>query len=155
MRYVPILDAGVARREGVGYDAYDEGIANNSFIKINNETFYGAVWPKDAVFPDFYSDSGVTYWKNQLTKMHNRIAFDGLWEDMNEAANFCNGACYDSQIVEDSEYNKLTYIPGSRFLFEHAISIDAEHGNGYKEADTHSLFGYSEVKTTSEWFTNV
>jgi len=33
MHYIPIIDAGVAIRENVGYTAYDEGVKNDVFIK--------------------------------------------------------------------------------------------------------------------------
>lgn len=41
--YVPILDAGVARRPWGNYSAYDDGVENDSFLKIgnNNEAFVG------------------------------------------------------------------------------------------------------------------
>jgi hypothetical protein len=29
--------------------------------------------------------------------MHASIPFDGLWEDMNEASDFCDGICYKKQ----------------------------------------------------------
>jgi hypothetical protein len=48
--------------------------------------------------------------------MHKEMAFDGLWEDMNEASNFCDGVCYLKQLQQDSEYNKLTYVPTNRFF---------------------------------------
>lgn len=34
-RFVPILDIGVAMRPGENYDAYDSGIKDDVFIKIN------------------------------------------------------------------------------------------------------------------------
>jgi alpha-glucosidase (family GH31 glycosyl hydrolase) len=81
MYYVPIIDAGVSMRSWGTYDFYNEGVANHSFITINNanETFIGMVWPKEAAYPDFFSEAGVNFWKNSLTKMHNSFAFDGLW----------------------------------------------------------------------------
>jgi alpha-glucosidase (family GH31 glycosyl hydrolase) len=35
MHYVPIIDAGVAMRSQGGYKAYDSGVADDIFIKIN------------------------------------------------------------------------------------------------------------------------
>lgn len=32
-RYVPILDAGIAKRDGQGYKAYDEGVKADVFVK--------------------------------------------------------------------------------------------------------------------------
>lgn len=97
MRYVPIIDAGVARRPWGNYSAYNDGTGQKGvFLTIgdNGDEFIGQVWPNDAVFPDFLSTAGQSYWKNQLTNMHENLKFDGLWEDMNEAANFCDGVCY-------------------------------------------------------------
>lgn len=56
-RYVPIIDAGIAKRDNQGYKAYDEGIKADVFIKAHaelDEPFIARVWPTDAVFPDFF-----------------------------------------------------------------------------------------------------
>jgi alpha-D-xyloside xylohydrolase len=96
MYYVPIIDAGVARRPWGNYSAYTDGVAKGAFVKIGGEEFIGQVWPNDAVFPDFLGAAGQDYWKKWLTTMHSEMAFDGLWEDMNEASNFCDGVCYQN-----------------------------------------------------------
>jgi alpha-glucosidase (family GH31 glycosyl hydrolase) len=54
MRYVPIIDAGLAYRTE-GYDKFTEGVQKDVFMKINNEILIGAVWPNDAAFPDYFS----------------------------------------------------------------------------------------------------
>jgi alpha-D-xyloside xylohydrolase len=96
MRYVPILDAGTAARPlaSNNYAAYMDGEAKGVFMKVNGETFIGQVWPNDAAFPDFFNDTAVQWWKDNLNSMHKLLPFDGLWLDMNEASNFCVGACY-------------------------------------------------------------
>jgi alpha-glucosidase (family GH31 glycosyl hydrolase) len=86
--------------------------------------------------------------------MHQTIAFDGLWEDMNEASNFCTGACYEAQKKMNSSKLNLPYTPTGRDLNAKSIDIDAMHANNYTELDTHSLFGTMEVKATHEWFKN-
>jgi alpha-glucosidase (family GH31 glycosyl hydrolase) len=48
--------------------------------------------------------------------MHKLIGFDGLWLDMNEASNFCVGACYKRQTVNNSVKNMLKYVPTGRDL---------------------------------------
>jgi alpha-glucosidase (family GH31 glycosyl hydrolase) len=62
-RFVPIIDAGVAIRPGSNYAAYDEGIKDDVFLKINNEVFIGKVWPNDAAFPDFFNPKTAPWWQ--------------------------------------------------------------------------------------------
>lgn len=89
-----------------------------------------------------------------MTKMHDQVAFDGLWLDMNEASNFCVGVCYQSQMSANPVKYKLPYIPTGRDLEEKSITLDAMHADGVTELDAHSLFGTMEVKATHEWFKN-
>jgi alpha-glucosidase (family GH31 glycosyl hydrolase) len=117
-----------------------------------SQPFTGKVWPGDAVYPDFFADNTNSWWKQQLTKIHDMIAFDGVWEDMNEASNFCQGPCYEDQRSRDPVKYKLPYVPTGRDLEEKSISLDATHANGYTELDTHSLIGSQEVKATHDWF---
>jgi len=70
---------------------------------------------------------------------------------MDEASNFCDGACYKPQKVVDTVKNKLRYIPGGRDLDVTSIAVDAKHANDFLEIDTHSLFGYMEVQHTHNW----
>jgi len=97
MKYIPILDAGIAQRKGGDYDAYNTGVTKGVFIKdeAGTDDFTGEVWPVNSVYPDFFKTATKTWWKDQLTQFWKTLEFDGLWLDMNEASNFCNGACYE------------------------------------------------------------
>lgn len=53
------------------------------------------VWPGDAVYPDFLKKETEDWWRDMLQAMWDKIGFDGLWLDMNEASDFCDGTCYD------------------------------------------------------------
>jgi alpha-D-xyloside xylohydrolase len=66
----------------------------DAFIKLGDRDLLGKAWPSEAVFPDFFNPKTVTWWQQALTDMHNEMGFDGLWEDMNEASDFCDGVCY-------------------------------------------------------------
>ncbi|CAD5227735.1 unnamed protein product [Bursaphelenchus xylophilus] len=51
----------------------------------------GVVWPDAHVaFPDFFDDTNLTanWWKSEIKQFHDRVAFDGLWIDMNEPSAF-------------------------------------------------------------------
>jgi alpha-glucosidase (family GH31 glycosyl hydrolase) len=73
--------------------------------------------------------------------MHNSLPFDGLWEDMNEASDFCGGACNESQKVDPSVQSNLKYLPTGRDLETASMPVDAMQANGYMQLDTHSFYG--------------
>lgn len=151
MQYIPIIDAGVAMK--TGYKTYDDGVSGKNFIMTENgEVLAGSVWPDDAAFPDFFANGTTEWWKSNLDDFHSQIKFDGLWEDMNEASNFCDGVCYPSQMAKHPNKYKLSYVPTGRDLETKSLSLDGVHANNYTELDTHSLFGTMEVKATHEWF---
>jgi alpha-glucosidase (family GH31 glycosyl hydrolase) len=63
-------------------------------LKINKicDTFTPQVWPGEAVYPDYLAAPKIDTWiKSQLQRFYDEVPFDGLWLDMNEAANFCSG----------------------------------------------------------------
>jgi len=118
MKFVPIIDAGISYRPNSDYPAFDEGVKQNVFLKDQKgDLAYGKVWPNEAVFPDFSHPNASTYWVDQLQKFQKIIEFDGLWQDMNEAANFCRGNCFkDEDKLGGSIAYKLPYTPTGRRL---------------------------------------
>ena len=146
------MDAGIAKRED--YDVYKSGLEKNVYISAPNsdEPFVGTVWPGDSVYPDWFNPNTTSWWHDAMSDFFNAIPFDGLWLDMNEAANFCVGSCYENQKLENGAKYQMPYVPTGRDLNIQSIDIDAVHHHGETEADVHSLFGTMEVKATSEWF---
>ena len=71
---------------------------------------------------------------------------------MNEASNFCNGACHGDQLVASPISEKLRYTPTGESLETKAITLDVLHYNNYTQLDAHSLFGTMQVKASHEWF---
>jgi alpha-glucosidase (family GH31 glycosyl hydrolase) len=143
MKFVPIVDAGISWRAGQNYSAFDQGVAQDIFLKLKSgELAGGKVWPNEAVYPDFLNPQSNEYWKQQLEGFKTLLNFDGLWQDMNEASNFCNGPCSKD---EDKYYstvaNKLPYTPTGKRLDSKSVPIDAVHKDGSLELDSHSLFG--------------
>ena len=159
MRFVPIIDAGIAQRENGDYEAYTSGKEQDVFINAytdSDEYFTGEVWPVDAVYPSFFRKNTTTWWKDQIETFHGLIEFDGLWQDMNEASNFCHGYCYSDQVADTPIKHNLAYTPTGRDLETKSMALDAWHANiegrDVTELDAHSLFGTMQVKASHEWF---
>lgn len=111
MKFVPIIDAGISYRPNQNYKAFDNGMKEDIFMKVNGEVFIGKVWPNEATYPDFTHPNSTAWWGSELDTFHSKIAFDGIWQDMNEASNFCVGDCFKAQEVASPVANKLMYTP--------------------------------------------
>ena len=121
IRFVPILDAGIAIVNS-GYEVYTKGKDRDVYIKSHttDDVLYGKVWAGYAAFPDWTKDSTTDWWLECIKDFYKELEFDGIWLDMNEAANFCNGTCIPEDTVPPGEsvLGKLIYSPGSRSLNE-------------------------------------
>jgi len=115
LHWVPIIDAGIALRTWANYTAYENGTEMNAFIMTEEgEQLVGQVWPVDAVFVDWTHENATKYWHSQLSDLHSKVKFDGLWLDMDEASNFpCDGACYPWLEPKKPVKYDLRYIPGN------------------------------------------
>ncbi|OUL33472.1 alpha-glucosidase [Nostoc sp. T09] len=83
---VTIIDPGVKYEPEANYHVFDQGIANDYFVrKADGQLFHGYVWPEKAVFPDFLR-SDVSQWWGDLHKSLTDIGVAGIWNDMNEPA---------------------------------------------------------------------
>jgi alpha-glucosidase (family GH31 glycosyl hydrolase) len=72
--------------------AYNEGIARDIFIKnTSGLPLMGWVWPGAVHYTDFFHPAAVEYWGDMLDMLYDKIKFSGIWLDMNEASNFCDG----------------------------------------------------------------
>lgn len=83
---VTIIDPGV--KVDPRYDVYRTGIERNLFLSdAVGEPYAGAVWPGEAVFPDFSMKETREWWADNHTVLLDR-GVDGIWNDMNEPADF-------------------------------------------------------------------
>lgn len=72
------------------YKTYDDGIAQDVFIKYPDGTPYtGQVWPGWCHFPDFTRPATRQWWKEQFTD-YVAQGVSGFWNDMNEIATWGN-----------------------------------------------------------------
>lgn len=58
------------------------------------------MWPGVTVYPDWFHPAIQDYWNGEFNKFFDPetgIDIDGLWIDMNEAANMCTFPCTDPE----------------------------------------------------------
>ncbi|KAG8941435.1 hypothetical protein FRC03_004543 [Tulasnella sp. 419] len=102
-QYILMMDPAVAYQPNKNYGAYDHGAEADVFLKnADGSPYLGVVWPGLTVFPDWFHPKASDYWTTEIKSFFdekNGINVDGIWIDMNEAANFCGYPCPDPQQV--------------------------------------------------------
>jgi alpha-glucosidase len=79
-----IVDPGI--KVEPGYGAYERGLKDSIFLKYaDGGNYTGQVWPGWCHFPDFTSEKGRNWWKNEI-KTYATDGISGIWNDMNEIA---------------------------------------------------------------------
>ena len=101
---VVICDPGIKIEQG--YEAYEDGVRNNFFIKYPDDTNYtGQVWPGWCHFPDFTNPAARAWWEKHFN-IYVKAGVDGFWNDMNEIATW--GNMLPENIVFDFEGQKAS-----------------------------------------------
>ncbi|KAK9903797.1 hypothetical protein M0R45_000907 [Rubus argutus] len=170
MKYIVIIDPGIGVNST--YGVYQRGIANDVFIKYDNEPYLAQVWPGAVNFPDFLNPKTVSWWGDEVKRFHELVPVDGLWIDMNEASNFCSGkckipkgqcptgsgpgwiCCLDCKNITKTRWDDPPYKINASGLqvpigFK-TIATSAYHYNGVLEYDAHSLYGFSQSIATHQ-----
>ncbi|KIM86518.1 glycoside hydrolase family 31 protein [Piloderma croceum F 1598] len=113
--YVPIVDAALAKQVNATdiYDPYTKGVEQKVFMTNPNGTEYvGQVWPGYTVFPDWFANNTQNWWTEAFRNWSSSgIAFDGIWQDMNEASSFCDGSCGTGANLSNTTVPN--FLPGS------------------------------------------
>lgn len=121
-KVVTIIDPGVKLDEG--YPVYDEGMEHGYFAKTpEGEVYVNAVWPGDAVYPD-YGNPEVREWWGGKQSYLTKLGVRGVWNDMNEPASF-NGELPKDVVFTDE-------------------------GNVSSHAAMHNVYGHLMSKATYE-----
>ena len=151
-KFVPILDPAVDgsnNKTSAGYPAYQDGKADDVYIKNPNGTdARGKVWNTIvSVFPDFGKKSTNDWWYRNLKKFHQVIQFDGLWIDMNEPCTFenekCEGESFDK--YDRPQFNPVAPMPLNNLTI--CMSSVQSLGPHY---NLHNMYGLLEAKITHE-----
>ncbi|EGG14422.1 alpha-glucosidase [Cavenderia fasciculata] len=153
--YIMIVDPGIHNEEG--YAPYDDLMTLGSFITTDQgQPLIGKVWPGSTIFPDFLDQKAWDFWQQQLQNYHDMVPFDGVWIDMNEVSNFCDGDCSDSNsksgkmmsMFGSFDPNNPPYLPGGVSLDQHTINLTAVQNGNISVYNSHSLYGYTEGMAT-------
>lgn len=151
MRYVVIVDPGIPFLPE--YGPYEEGRKQDVFIKnFDGSLFVGEVWPGLTVFPDFMNPKIIDYWGPLITEFLDGVKVDGLWIDMNECSNFCDGSCntngeayFEGGFNPDNPPYSINNGNSKLPLNVKTLSMTAKHfGENALEYNTHSLYGTAE-----------
>lgn len=85
---VVMCDPGIKVEQG--YDAYEDGIKQDVFIKYpDGSNFTAQVWPGWCHFPDFTKATTRTWWREKFNN-YVSLGIQGFWNDMNEIATWGN-----------------------------------------------------------------
>ena len=168
-KFVPIVDIGFPMKEEDEF--YKRGKETNAFIKSNytNDDLISFVWPGQAVFPDFFSNSAVELWSYAMQKYYQTVKYDGIWLDMNEPAmtlalNPDRGEILPSFDKNKNRYEYIPYVPGyrkdhpnirARTLSENCYSNIINENEFLYGYNFKPLMGYMENKVTNMNLVNI
>jgi len=104
--YIVMVNSAIWRGDN---DVYKDGAELQVWQKRSNGSFYeGAVWPGPTVFPDWFHPNTQKYWDEKFLEFFDPetgVDIDGLWNDMNEPANFCPYPCADPDAYSTESKN--------------------------------------------------
>ncbi len=84
---IAIIDPGI--KNEAGYDVFDQGSKIGAWLtKPDGQSYVGRVWPGESVFPDFSNPAVRDWWSNLFPPFLSACGIDGIWNDMNEPADF-------------------------------------------------------------------
>ncbi|CAN0870709.1 Alpha-xylosidase 1 [Linum grandiflorum] len=147
MKYIVLIDPGI--NVNSTYGVYQRALADDVFIKYDEQPFLAQVWPGPVHFPDFLNPKTVSWWADEIRRFHDMVPVDGLWIDMNEVANFCTGlTTVNNKSKWDDPPYKINLRNTQAPLGLGTIAASAVHYDGVLEYDAHSLYGFSQAVAT-------
>ncbi len=162
IKAITIIDPGV--KLDPGYFVYDEGVEQGHFAKTPDGRIYeGAVWPGPSVFPDFTREQTRQWWGEKLKIMLD-AGIRGIWNDMNEPANFAGELPPDvrfsagdheeihnvyGHLMAKATYEGLLKADGRRpFVLTRACCAGSQRFCSGWTGDNHSLWQHLQLSLT-------
>lgn len=105
--FIMMLDPGTSTNNS--YDSYTRGLEMEAYLKADDGSPYrGVQWAGEVVWPDYDSKEAKDWWIGEMDIFFDAdsggLDVDGLWNDMNEASNFCPDIeCDPKQHAEDTD----------------------------------------------------
>ncbi len=113
---ITIVDPGI--KKDPEYEVYQQGIENDYFCNfLSGELYTGEVWPGDSVFPDF-TEAEVREWWQELHEIYFASGIRGIWNDMNEPADF-----NERRTLPEEVYHKNDGDPGTHRRFHNLYAL--------------------------------
>jgi alpha-glucosidase len=105
-RTTVIVDPGIKVETGAA--AFERGLKNNVYIKYpDGQNYTGQVWPGWCYFPDFTSEKGRAWWRQEM-KFFTDNGISGIWNDMNEIATW--GQKMPNNVLFDYDGHRTTHL---------------------------------------------
>ncbi|KAI1867510.1 hypothetical protein JX265_007312 [Neoarthrinium moseri] len=106
-QYIMMVDPGIHRAQN--YSTFLNGEESEVFLKSDDGSNYlGGQWAGEVVWPDWLAPNTQKWWRNEFATFFDPdrgIDVDGVWNDMNEASNFCpNVTCNTTQFDDPSVF---------------------------------------------------
>ncbi|EKD18880.1 alpha-glucosidase [Drepanopeziza brunnea f. sp. 'multigermtubi' MB_m1] len=134
-KYIVMVDPAVAfqteRENGLPYETFLKARDQGILLQKNGSIYQGVVWPGITAFPDWFHPDTQKFWDDEFAEFFNAdtgVDIDGLWIDMNEAANF-NYFGDDPQESAEERVSNFT------------LDTDIVHYDGHVELDVHNIYG--------------
>jgi alpha-glucosidase len=110
VKVVTIVDPGVKYQTEHGYYVLDQGIEKNYFQhRRNGQLFIPRVWPGESVFVDYTLPDARRWW-GDLHRSYTDNGIAGIWNDMNEPADFVDQTGKNQlDVVSDDDGQKTTH----------------------------------------------
>lgn len=101
------------------------------------------------MFVDWFHPNATNYWVRMLNNFRKSYNFSGIWLDMNEISNFCDGPCVIPTGEKIFDYtHDIPYSPGTDTIESDTISMNNTHYGNISEADVHAFYGMMETYAT-------
>ncbi|MEM9080180.1 MAG: glycoside hydrolase family 31 protein [Verrucomicrobiota bacterium] len=97
---VAIIDPGI--KVDPSYHVYQQGIEGDHFCRqMDGDLYIGQVWPGPCHFPDFTQPRTREWWATLFQGLIERDGIAGIWNDMNEPADFNEDKTFPRHIRHD------------------------------------------------------